>query len=123
METAIATVIVAIISLIGVVIQTKSHNKLKTQEEILNCVENKLDKMRQESKKDDEQLNNKIDDIDMDVCKRFLIIEMTKIQNESYIPNDEQKRMLYETKERYNKNGGDSYVDRMFENLQEKNLL
>ena len=123
METAIATVIVAIISLIGVVIQTKSHNKLKSQEEILNCVENKLDKMRQESKKDDEQLNNKIDDIDMDVCKRFLIIEMTKIQNESYIPNDEQKRMLYETKERYNKNGGDSYVDRMFENLQEKNLL
>ena len=108
METAIATVMVAIISLIGVVIQTKSH---------------KLDKMRQESKKDDEQLNNKIDDIDMDVCKRFLIIEMTKIQNESYIPNDEQKRMLYETKERYNKNGGDSYVDRMFENLQEKNLL
>lgn len=123
METAIATVIVAIISLIGVVIQTKSHNKLKSQEEILNCVEHKLDKMRQESKKDDEQLNNKIDDIDMDVCKRFLIIEMTKIQNESYIPNDEQKRMLYETKERYNKNGGDSYVDRMFENLQEKNLL
>ena len=38
METAIATVMVAIISLIGVVIQTKSHNKLKSQEEILNCI-------------------------------------------------------------------------------------
>ena len=59
----------------------------------------------------------------MDMCKRFLILEMTKIQNGAYIPNEEQKRMLYETKERYNNDGGDSYVDRMFENLQEKGLL
>ena len=123
METAIATVMVAIISLIGVVIQTKSHNKLKSQEEILNCVENKLDKMRQESKRDDEKINKKIDSLDMDMCKRFLILEMTKIQNGAYIPNEEQKRMLYETKERYNNDGGDSYVDRMFENLKEKGLL
>lgn len=123
MATAIATVLVAIIGLIGVIIQTKSHNKLKTQEEILNTVEYKIDTLKKESKEDDRKLNEKLDAMDMDSCKRFLIVEMTKIQDGAYKPNEEQKRMLYETKERYNDDGGDSYVDRMFENLQEKGLL
>ena len=123
METAIATVLVAIISLIGVIIQTKSHNKLKSQEEILNAVEYKIDVLKKESKEDDRKLNEKLDAMDMDSCKRFLIVEMTKIQDGAYKPNEEQKRMLYETKERYNEDGGNSYVDRMFKNLQEKGLL
>ena len=48
---------------------------------------------------------------------------MTKIKDGMYIPNEEQKRMLHETKSRYNHDGGNSYVDSMFENLQQKGLL
>ena len=123
MESAIATVIVAVIGLIGIIIQTKSHNKLKTQDDLLKIVDKKIDTLQLESKEDDRKLNEKLDDIDMEACKRFLIVEMTKIKDGMYVPNEEQKRMLHETKSRYNSDGGNSYVDSMFNNLQQKGLL
>ena len=123
MAQAIATVLVAIIGLIGIYIQTRSNNKLKSQEDLLKTVDDKMDKFKKQSEDEDERLNSKLDAIDMDSCKRFLIVEMTKIKDSTYIPNEEQKRMLHETKTRYNHDGGDSYVDSMFEGLQDKGLL
>ena len=123
MESAIATIVVAVIGLIGIIIQTKSNNKLKSQKDVLSNIDTKIDKLREESKEDDRKLNKKLDDIDMENCKRFLIVEMTKIKDGMYIPNEEQKRMLHETKSRYNHDGGNSYVDSMFESLQRKGLL
>lgn len=123
MAQAIATVLVAIIGLIGIVIQNKSNSKLKSQEDLLKTVDDKMDKLKTQSIEEDKRLNKKLDKMDMDNCKRFLIVEMTKIQDGMYTPNEEQKRMLYETKERYNNDGGDSYVDSMFESLQAKGLL
>ena len=123
MAQAIATVLVAIIGLVGIVIQNKSNSKLKSQEDLLKTVDDKMDKLKTQSIEEDKRLNKKLDIMDMDNCKRFLIVEMTKIQDGMYTPNEEQKRMLYETKERYNNDGGDSYVDSMFECLQAKGLL
>ena len=123
MIQAIATVIVAIIGLIGIIIQNRSHTKLKSQEELLKTVDEKIDKLKTQSTEEDKRLNNKLDAIDMNSCKRFLIVEMTKIKDGTYIPNEEQKHMLHETKTRYNNNGGNSYVDSMFEGLQDKGLL
>lgn len=123
MIQAIATVIVAIIGLIGIVIQNRSHTKLKSQEELLKTVDEKIDKLKTQSTEEDKRLNDKLDAIDMNSCKRFLIVEMTKIKDGTYIPNEEQKHMLHETKTRYNNNGGNSYVDSMFEGLQDKGLL
>ena len=123
MIQAIATVIVAIIGLIGIIIQNRSHTKLKSQEELLKTVDEKIDKLKTQSTEEDKRLNDKLDAIDMNSCKRFLIVEMTKIKNGTYIPNEEQKHMLHETKTRYNNNGGNSYVDSMFEGLQNKGLL
>lgn len=123
MAQAIATVLVAIIGLIGIVIQNKSNSKLKSQEDLLKTVDDKIDKLKTQSIEEDKRLNKKLDNMDMENCKRFLIVEMTKIQDGTYKPNEEQKRMLYETKERYNNDGGDSYVDSMFEGLQAKGLL
>ena len=123
MIQAIATVIVAIIGLIGIIIQNRSHTKLKSQEELLKTVDEKIDKLKTQSTEEDERLNGKLDAIDMDSCKRFLIVEMTKIKDGTYIPNQEQKHRLHETKTRYNNNGGNSYVNSMFEGLQDKGLL
>ena len=123
MIQAIATVIVAIIGLIGIIIQNRSHTKLKSQEELLKTVDEKIDKLKTQSTEEDKRLNDKLDAIDMKSCKRFLIVEMTKIKDGTYIPNEEQKHMLHETKTRYNNNGGNSYVDSMFEGLQDKGLL
>lgn len=120
---AIATILVAIIGLIGVVIQTKSNNKLKSQQDLLKTVDIKMDKFKKQSENEDRKLHSKLDHMEMDNCKRFLIVEMTKIQDGHYIPNEEQRRMLHETKQLYNEKGGDSYVDSMFERLQNKGLL
>lgn len=123
MAQAIATVLVAVIGLFGIIIQARSNNKLKSQEDLLKMVNDKMDNLKQQSKDGDLNLNIKLDNMEMNVCKRFLIIEMTKIQNGTYTPNEEQKHMLYETKELYNHKGGDSYVDAMFERLQAENKL
>ena len=123
MIQAIATVIVAIIGLIGIIIQNRSHTKLKSQEELLKTVDEKIDKLKTQSTEEDKRLNDKLDAIDMNSCKRFLIVEMTKIKDGTYIPNEGQKHMLHETKTRYNNNGGNSYVNSMFEGLQDKGLL
>ena len=123
MIQAIATVIVAIVGLIGIIIQNRSHTKLKSQEELLKTVDEKIDKLKTQSTEEDKRLNDKLDAIDMNSCKRFLIVEMTKIKDGTYIPNEEQKHMLHETKTRYNNNGGNSYVNSMFEGLQDKGLL
>ena len=89
----------------------------------MKSVKKEVNDLRKESKADDVRLNEKLDTINMDVCKRFLIVEMTKIQDGTYVPNEEQKRMLHETKKTYNDKGGDSYVDSMFDRLLDKGLL
>lgn len=116
-------IIVAIISLIGIIIQTKSHNKLQKQSDIVNTMDTKLDKLREEAKKDDFNLNKKLDENKMNDLKRFLIIEMTKIDQGIYQATDNQRRMLKEAKDEYNRAGGDSYVDDMYDKLKDKNLL
>lgn len=116
-------IIVAVISLIGIIIQTKSHNKLQKQSDIVKTMDVKLDKLRAESKKDDFNLNKKLDENKMNDIKRFLIIEMTKIDQGIYQATDNQKRMLKEAKDEYNRAGGDSYVDDMYDKLKDKNLL
>ena len=123
MAQAIATVLVAIIGLIGIYIQTKSNNKLKSQEDLLKTVDEKMDKFKKQSEDEDRKIHSKLDRMEMENCKRFLIVEMTKIQDGAYVPNEEQKRMLHETKKTYNDKGGNSYVNSMFERLQAKGLL
>ena len=105
MAQAIATIVVAIIGLIGIIIQTRSNNKLKSQQDLLKTVDDKIDKLKAQSIEEDEKLNQKLDDIDMETCKRFLVVEMTKIREQAYVPNEEQKRLIHETKKIYNEKG------------------
>lgn len=123
MAQAVATVLVAVIGLIGIIIQSKSNNKLKSQEELLKTVDDKIDKLKTQSTEEDIKLNEKLDNIDMENCKRFLVVEMTKMKEGSYVPNEEQKRILKETKTIYNAKGGDSYVDDMYDDLRERKIL
>lgn len=120
---AVATVIVAIIGVIGIYIQTKNKDKIQKQEDLLNTVDEKIDRIRQESKAGDQKLHDRLDQLEMESCKRFLVSELTKVKNDHYAPNEEQKRMLHETKKVYNDRGGDSYIDTMFDGLVKQNKL
>lgn len=109
-------IIVAIISLIGIIIQTKSKEKQ-------DSIEKKLDSFRKESKEADDRLHQEILDSKMNACKRFLVTEMTKIKVGHYAPTENQKSVLKDTKDEYNNAGGDSYVDEMYEDLRKSGLL
>ncbi len=114
--TLIGTIIVAIISLIGVIFQTKSKEKQ-------DSIDKKLDAFRKESKDDDIKLNKKLDDNHLQTLKLWLVTEMTKIREGNYKPNDELRSLIHEAKQEYNNLGGDSYVDSMFDELKDKKLI
>ena len=102
------TIIVAIISALGVVattlIQTISANKKDKIESLLNDIRIALK---------NESLSR---------CKVDLINALGKIKN-GYKPTEEERRVIYEEKEEYNKLGGNSYVNDMFERLQKEGKL
>ena len=111
-----ATIIVAIIGLVGIVIQTKSKEKIEH-------TNSKIDELRKESKTMDDILSTKLDATKLQTLKLWLITELTKVRDDVYIPNEEQKRLIIEAKSEYNRLGGDSYVDDMFDECKEKNLI
>lgn len=102
------TVIVALISTLGVVATTL----------IQSIQANKKDNI--ETKLTSIQLALKEEKLDR--CKSDLIVIMSRIQN-GYVPTTEEKIILYETKKKYNDLGGDSYVDDMFEKLKKEGKI
>lgn len=109
MTETVAMVAVALISLTGVIIQTNSNSK--------------IDQLRKESKESDEKLENKITEVNMNDLKRFLITEMSKIKQGAFTPTENEKRVIAEAKDEYNKAGGDSYVDDMYDELKKAGLI
>lgn len=127
-------VIVAIIGLVGVILQVKSKEKTESIDFKIDNIKkeftkktddftNELITFKKESTQSDKRISDQIQEVRMTVCKRFLVTELSKIQEENYIPSEEQKRVLKDTKDEYNASGGDSYVDDMYDDLRNKELI
>lgn len=120
-------VIVAIIGLVGVILQVKSKEKTESIDSKIDNMKkeftNELISFKEESTESDKMISDQIQEVRMTVCKRFLVTELSKIEEENYIPSEEQKRVLKDTKDEYNAAGGDSYVDDMYEDLRDKGLI
>ena len=127
-------VIVAIIGLVGVILQVKSKEKTESIDSKIDNIKkeftkktddftNELMTFKEESTESDKMISDQIQEVRMTVCKRFLVTELSKIEEESYIPSEEQKRVLKDTKDEYNAAGGDSYVDDMYDDLRDKGLI
>ena len=127
-------VIVAIIGLVGVILQVKSKEKTESIDLKIDNIKkeftkktddftNELITFKEESTQSDKRISDQIQEVRMTVCKRFLVTELSKIEEESYIPSEEQKRVLKDTKDEYNASGGDSYVDDMYDDLRDKGLI
>lgn len=130
----LGTVIVAIIGLVGVILQVKSKEKTESIDFKIDNIKkeftkktdnftNELIRFKEESTKSDKRISDQIQEVRMTVCKRFLVTELSKIQEENYIPSEEQKIVLKDTKDEYNAAGGDSYVDDMYDDLRDKGLI
>lgn len=127
-------VIVAIIGLVGVILQVKSKEKTESIDSKIDNIKreftkktddftNELISFKEESTESDKRISDQIQEVRMTVCKRFLVTELSKIEEENYIPSEEQKRVLKDTKDEYNAAGGDSYVDDMYDDLRDKGLI
>lgn len=106
----------AILSLIGVIYQNSTKTK---QDDLLNKVES----FKKENKEFSNDILNKLDEVTMNNLKRFIVLELTKINSGIYTPTDSQKKMLKEAKDEYNRSGGDSYVDDLYDELREKHII
>lgn len=127
-------VIVAIIGLVGVILQVKSKEKTESIDLKIDNIKkeftkktddftNELITFKEESTESDKMISDQIQEVRMTVCKRFLVTELSKIEEENYIPSEERKRVLKDTKDEYNAAGGDSYVDDMYDDLRDKGLI
>lgn len=127
-------VIVAIIGLVGVILQVKSKEKTESIDLKIDNIKKEFNKktddftnelitFKEESTESDKRISDQIKEVRMTVCKRFLVTELSKIEEENYIPSEEQKRVLKDTKDEYNAAGGDSYVDDMYDDLRDKGLI
>lgn len=130
----IGTIAVAIIGLIGIRMQIKSKEKTENIDSKLSKIDNKFTKItddmyntveefKKESAASDQEIGSRLDKFKMVMMKITLVNEMTKIKDGVYKPNEEQKAILKETKNEYNKAGGNSYVNDMYDDLRKNSLL
>jgi len=130
----IGTVAVAIIGLIGIKMQIRSKEKQDNIDTKLSKIDNKFTKItddihntveefKKESARSDQEIGARLDKFKMVMMKITLVNEMTKIKDGVYHPNEEQKAILKETKNEYNKCGGNSYVNDMYDDLRKNSLL
>lgn len=109
---------VAIPNLVATISSNKKNNINGMKEDIQKSIKStegiiKADIMKVRKSLSEETLNR---------CKVDLINVMSRIQNGAEI-TEEERRILIEEKEQYNKLGGDSYVDDMFDRLKKEGKL
>ena len=112
-------IIVAIIGVIGIIIQSSISNstnkKIKSNEAREKEINNKLTSM-------ENRLVKKIEDTKMNSNKRFLVDFMRRCEKGEQF-SDEEIQYAFEAKEEYNRLGGNSYVDTKWNKLIEKGIL
>lgn len=110
-----STIIVALITSIGIIINTIVSKKADKKVDTINDIKQDMSKMREESKKN-------MKDHLLDSDKTYLINFLSELENGEKKSQIQIKR-AYEIYERYTKNGGNSYVHSKWEELNRKELL
>ena len=120
--TQIGVIFTALCSVVIVIIQAHNSNKGKKTEDLMQTIDNKIDKMREDSEKSDKQLRDSMEEHHLRYYKDQLVSMLSRIEN-GYISTIEEKHILYEQKAKYNELGGDSYVDEFWDRLIKKDLI
>lgn len=116
-------IIIAIISGLCVaipnIIATITSNKKNNIENVKNEIKGSIKDTERTIKADITKVRNSLSEETLNRCKVDLINVMSRIQN-GYELTEEERRILIEEKDQYNKLGGNSYVDDMFERLKKE---
>lgn len=105
------TLVVGIITGIAYLSQnTKKWIKASMKEQ-MDSIDTKLD-----------SLNDRLDQVDMESCKNYLVTFLSKVEKGVYIDEIEKER-FWEQYQHYQKLGGNSYIKRKIDDLAAKNII
>ena len=114
----ISGVCVAVPNLVATILGNKKNNIASLKEDIKKSIK----ATETTIKADITKVRNSLNEETLDRCKVDVINSMSRVQN-GYSLTEEERRILIEEKEKYNKLGGDSYVDDIFERLKKEGKL
>lgn len=109
---AFTAALVAFIKGMEYLIKTLSEHATIWLKKGLEPINDKLDK-----------LENKIDSVDMEACKNYLVKMMREIEQGEVKVNENEISRVYEVYDRYIKLGGNSYIKEKMEELQKGGKL
>jgi len=122
MESVLTALIGGLCVAIPNIIATISNNKKNNLKQVETNINKSVKQVEKNIKADLTKVKNTLNEETLSRCKVDLINAMSRIQN-GYVPTEEERRILIEEKEQYNKLGGNSYVDDMFERLKKEGKL
>jgi len=104
------------------IIATISSNRKNNVEKVKGEIKDSIKDTEKNIKVDITKVRKSLNDETLSRCKVDLINVMSRVQN-GYSLTEEERRILIEEKEQYNKLGGNSYVDDMFDRLKKEGKL
>ncbi len=122
MEEIITALIGGLCVAIPNIIATISSSKRNNIEKVKGEIKESIKDTEKNIKADITKVKKSLDDETLSRCKVDLINVMSRVQN-GYKLTEEERRILIEEKEQYNKLGGNSYVDDMFDRLKKEGKL
>ena len=122
MEEIITALIGGLCVAVPNIIATISSSKKNNIEKVKGEIQESIKDTEKSIKADITKVKKSLDDETLSRCKVDLINVMSRVQN-GYKLTEEERRILIEEKEQYNKLGGNSYVNDMFDRLKKEGKL
>ena len=122
MEEIITALIGGLCVAVPNIIATISSSKKNNIEKVKGEIQESIKDTEKSIKADITKVKKSLDDETLSRCKVDLINVMSRAQN-GYKLTEEERRILIEEKEQYNKLGGNSYVNDMFDRLKKEGKL
>lgn len=110
----ISSALAIIVALIGSIAYLKTH--------IMKWIAGAVKEDFEEIKDDLKSINDRLDTVDLESCKNYLVSELTKIEQGGWWDEIEKER-FYEQYEHYQKLGGNTYIQQKVERLQKEGKI
>ena len=110
----ISSALAIVVALIGSIAYLRTH--------IIKWISGAVKDDFDEIKDDLKAINNRLDSVDLESCKNYLVSELTKIEQGGWWDEIEKER-FYEQYEHYKKLGGNTYIQQKVERLQKDNKI
>ena len=110
----VASVLAIVVSLVGSIGYLRKH----LSDWIHGAIQPDLDGIKNDIK----EVKDRLDDVDMESCKNYIVSELIKVEQGGWWSDIERMR-FYEQYEHYKNIGGNTYIQQWYEELQKQGKL